>query len=85
VLECASPLALSEGFGVIGTDKRPMLEVETIHEPRPTDLGFMVPMRAKNEWRVTMNLVGDEVTSLTFLSAGKEDQRLVTSSPTGLF
>jgi hypothetical protein len=32
-----------------------------------------------------MKLVGDEVTSLTFLSAGKEDQRLVTASPTGLF
>jgi hypothetical protein len=34
-MECASPLALSEGFGVIGTDKRPMLEVEATHEPRP--------------------------------------------------
>ena len=35
--------------------------------------------------QLPMNLVGDEVTSLTFLSTGKEDQRLVTSSPTGLF
>ena len=38
-------------------------------------------------WRfpLSMNLVGDEVTRFTFLTTGKEDQRLVTSSPTGLF
>ena len=32
-----------------------------------------------------MNLVGDGVTSLTFLSTSKEGQRFVTSFPTGLF
>ena len=68
-----------------GDSEDSVAAVQDARAPTRFALGSWSRCAIIESWKLPMNLVGDEVTSLTFLSTSKEDQRLVTWSPTGLF